>query len=177
MQSQMKEVYMHSKLLKSVLGASALTLLTSTSAFGAMAAQDFVTKASVSNQFEIESSKLAIRKSQNPEIRLFAQRMIDDHGKAAEELEDAVGDSDTKLEVADALDARHQALTEKLEAAADGTEFDRSYLSMQKTAHAEAVKLFSDYAATGDDEEIREFASETLPILKKHKQHIDSLKK
>ena len=46
-----------------------------------ISARDFVHKASIANQFEIESSQLALDKAQSSEVKSFAQRMVDDHTK------------------------------------------------------------------------------------------------
>ena len=51
--------------------------------------QEFVTKAAGAGSFEIQSSQLALTKSQNAGITAFAQMMIDDHTKAAEGLKTA----------------------------------------------------------------------------------------
>lgn len=48
-------------------------------AFAATSAQEFVTKAALSDKFEIASSKLAVSKSGNPDIQAFARQMVTDH--------------------------------------------------------------------------------------------------
>src|SRR5690349_10548755 len=81
---------------------------TGTQATHTQSVDDFVTKASVANEFEIESSKLALEKSQNKKVRDFAQHMIDDHSKAGEELKSTVSDAslDTAT-VKETLDDKH----------------------------------------------------------------------
>lgn len=166
---------MQRKLYQAVGLTALASVLVSTSAWGAMLAQDFVAKASVANKFEIESSKLALKKSESAHIRSFAQRMIDDHEKKAENLEEAIDDSDLDVEAKDKLDPKHEALIEKLQGV-HGAEFDAQYASIQKNAHNEVVQLFTDYSKTGDNKELKEFATETLPTLKDHKQHVQALK-
>src|SRR3954447_10075822 len=51
--------------------------------------QDFATKAGAAGMFEIQSSQLALSKSQNADVKAFAQKMVDDHTKAADELKTA----------------------------------------------------------------------------------------
>ena len=43
-------------------------------------------KAAISNLFEIQSNQLALQKSQNEQVKKFAQMMVDDHTKAGEQL-------------------------------------------------------------------------------------------
>ncbi|WP_245497858.1 DUF4142 domain-containing protein, partial [Mesorhizobium sp. M7A.F.Ca.CA.001.08.2.1] len=51
-------------------------------ALSAETAQDFVTKAAIGGMFEVQSSKVAQSKLQDPKLKDFAQTMISDHGAA-----------------------------------------------------------------------------------------------
>ena len=80
----------------------------------------FVKKAALTGMTEVELGKLALSKSQDPEVRSFAQRMVTDHGKANAELS-----SIAKAEGIDAprsLDAEHRAMVEELKGK-DGADF------------------------------------------------------
>jgi len=48
--------------------------------------QDFLKKAVIANLAEIELGRLATQKAQNPEVKQFAQMMVDGHTKALDEL-------------------------------------------------------------------------------------------
>jgi len=135
---------------------------------------DFVRKASIANEFEIESSKMALDKSQNEEVRNFAQRMIDDHTQTGEKMEETLKDANTKAQPAAELDNKHQKLIASLDNVS-GEAFDRKYISMQTDAHKEAVGLFSTYAKSGKNSALKNFASETLPDLKEHLNHVKEL--
>jgi len=50
----------------------------------------FAETATVAGMFEVESSHLALEKATKPRLKEFAQMMIDDHGKANDELRDIV---------------------------------------------------------------------------------------
>jgi putative membrane protein len=45
-----------------------------------------VNKAAVSDMFEVQSSRLALEKSNNSQIKQFAQKMVDDHTKVSNEM-------------------------------------------------------------------------------------------
>ena len=135
-------------------------------AFAQNSTQDFVNKVAISDMFEIQSSKLAAKKG-NENIRAFAQQMIKDHTKTTQELKGMVGKAKAKLPTA--MDADHQQKLAKLQKA--GKDFDSMYASMQVTAHEDAVKLFENYSSSGDDAQIKAWASKTLPALKKHLEH------
>src|SRR5688500_6306596 len=66
----------------------------------------FVTMAGVSNLFEIQSSEVALERSENSDVQAFAQRMIDDHTAATERLQQVA--TEQGLEVPAELDATHQ---------------------------------------------------------------------
>jgi putative membrane protein len=137
--------------------------------------QDFVTKASIANEFEIESSQVALEKSHNGKVKKLAQRMIDDHTQTSEKLGEVLAVSNSKAQPADGLDDKHEALLETLENTPD-SDFDSKYLSIQADAHKKAVKLFGDYAQHGKEAEIKDFASQTLPTLQDHLKHVQKLK-
>jgi putative membrane protein len=134
--------------------------------------QDFVTKVAISDMFEIQSSKLAAKKG-NENIRAFAQQMVTDHTKTTQELKGLVGKAKAKLPTE--MDADHKQKLAKLEKASS-KDFDSMYASMQVQAHEEAVKLFEGYSSSGDDPQLKAWASKTLPALKKHLEHSKQLK-
>lgn len=47
---------------------------------------------------------------------------------------------------------------------------------MQTDAHKEAVSLFSDYSKNGTDPVLKQFATDTLPALQAHLDHVKQLK-
>lgn len=138
-------------------------------------AEDFVKKAASANQFEIESSEIALEKSQNEEVKNFAQSVLEDHKNAGDQLESAVEASDVDAEVSEELDSKHKKMIDELQAAS-GSQFDSKYVSMQKSAHKEAVNLFDSYAKQGKDKELQDYAQDTLPVLQGHARHVDQLK-
>jgi predicted outer membrane protein len=134
--------------------------------------QAFVDMATASNMFEIESSKVALDKATAPEIKTFAQHMIDDHTKAGEEMKKAA-DADGVKQPA-ALDAKHQAKLDRL-SGLSGETFDSDFLAEQVAAHEEAVALFTNYAANGAPGAVKDFASKTLPTLEGHLEEVKKI--
>ncbi|MCE7026826.1 DUF4142 domain-containing protein [Jiella avicenniae] len=137
-------------------------------------AKNFVPMAAVGNSFEIESSNLALTKSQDENVRNFARTMVDDHSAAAMKMKQAVEESDTGLSVPTGLDAKHQEMLNQL-SSADDSEFDAMYADMQAKAHEEAVTLFTAYSQNGEDGPIKTFAANTLPTLKQHQSMVDTM--
>jgi putative membrane protein len=140
----------------------------------AISPADFVKKATSSNQFEIESSRLAESKAQAPEVKAFARQMIADHTKAATEMQAAVKADKAADSAPPKLDPAHQAQLDQLQQASGGN-FDTAYVAAQKAAHDEAVSLFSAYAENGVQGALKTFAANTLPTLKQHQAHVKRL--
>lgn len=163
----------------SIAAAFAALALTGAPALAksAKSADEFVTKASVAGMFEVESSKLALEKSESADVKAFAQQMIQDHEKANAELKATVPQSGAKeASIKATLDAKHQEVMDKLADAQAGEAFDRAYIDAQVKAHDEAVTLFGGYASKGGDKALKQFASKTLPTLKEHQEHVKKLK-
>ena len=125
----------------------------------------FVTRAAVGGSTEVESGKMALRNSQTAEVKSFAQRMIDDHTKANQQLLTIAGRK--QIRVPKILDAKHQHALDRL-GRLQGSEFDKAYAEQMLKDHKETVALFEAEARDGKDAELKGFATETLPILKEH---------
>jgi predicted outer membrane protein len=138
-----------------------------------ISAADFVNRAAVSSQFEVQSSELAQQKTQNDRIRQFAQRMVRDHKGVGDRLE-ATAQGIQGVTVPSDLDQRHQQMLQTLQRAS-GAGFDRNYAQLQVSAHRDAVNLFDQYAQNGDNQQLKQFAQQTLPALREHLQAIQQI--
>lgn len=162
------------KSLATIAAASLLALAACSGPVKDDKAADFVQKASVANLFEIQTSELALQRSQNAEVRGLAQAMIADHTKAGADLQAALTAAKSTLAPATALDEAHQKKYEEL-ANAKPEEFDDKYVDIQTDAHNEAVSLFKDYSDGGTAGPIKDFAAATLPVLEGHKAKVDTI--
>jgi putative membrane protein len=133
--------------------------------------QQFAEMAASSNAFEIESSKLALEKAMAPQTKDFAQHMIDDHTKAGEEMQTAA-EAQGGVSLPTTMDQKHQGLLDELNATT--ADFDAQYLSLQLTAHREAVALFEAYSTNGAAGPLKDFATKTLPTLQEHLDRVSS---
>ena len=138
--------------------------------------QDFVTIAAQSDMLEIESSKLALQKSDSAKTKTFAQKMIDDHTATSTELKGLVSNGKVQADAPASLDKAHQAKLDKL-SKLQGKDFTKDYDDMQVSAHKDAVSLFERYAKDGDNADLKAFAGKTLPHLQEHLKMAEDLKK
>ena len=144
----------------------------------ALAAAAFVRAAATSDLYEMEASRLAEQRSQNAEVKRFAQHMLRDHGKTTGELKDMLPQLQgvSAQQMATSLDRQHQALLEQLQGA-QGAEFDRAFARQQVQSHQAAVDLFRAYAQSGDDARLKQWASQTLPSLEGHLREAQQLQR
>jgi putative membrane protein len=138
----------------------------------AVSTDAFLKQTAVGNQFEIDSSKLALSKSNSTDVKAFATQMVNDHSTAGAAFKKAV--SDAKLKEPSTSDDKHDALLKDLRAKS-GADFDKAYVDAQKQGHVETVALFEAYAKGGDNPRIKQFAQDLLPKLREHLDHVRKL--
>ena len=130
--------------------------------------------AASSNLFEIESSRLALARSQSTAIKEFADRMVGDHTRAASRAREVLAEIGASLPPL-MLEPAHQQQLDALKAVAD-PKFDTAYLEVQYTVHVEAIALVREYARTGDSERLKALAAEALGVLQSHLDHVTRLR-
>jgi putative membrane protein len=122
----------------------------------------------MANLAEIETAKLAQSKTSNEQVRSFAQRMIDDHTKAMEQLQQLAQAKGVQLPTSP--DAKHQAMMKKL-SALSGDGFDKQYLSQAGVAdHQKAHQLVARVSSRAQDPDLKALGSQLLPTIDQHLQ-------
>ena len=162
---------MHTRIIGTILLAGALAFAqtpktrTRSAQNAQTATQKFVSNAALGGMAEIEMGKLAVAKASDPEVKKFGQKMIDDHGKANDELK-AIA-SREGLSFPTSLDAKHQMTIDRL-GKLSGAEFDRAYVKEMVKDHEADVKEFDRESKSGSNPQVKAFASKTLPTLQEH---------
>ena len=102
---------------------------------------DFIKDVAAKNMAEIELSRMALTKTTNANIKIFAQQLIDDHGAAAEKLKSVVAAH--SIAWPNQLDDKHRETANEL-AKKQGVDFEREYLKAMIEGHQDlAAKLES----------------------------------
>jgi len=128
--------------------------------------QAYVMMAAAGDQFEIQSSQIALLKSLTPSIRNFAQTLINDHTMMSSRLS-AAALSAGLAAPAPTLTATQQQMINDLQAATIFT-FDQLFLRDQIIAHEMALALHSNFASFGDTPALKVVASSAVPIIQSH---------
>jgi putative membrane protein len=145
-----------------------------TAAAGKLSAADnkFVHEAAVGGMAEVSLGKLAADKATNPDVKQFAQRMVDDHSKANDELKAYASQKGVTLP-AD-TDAAHKAVEARL-SKLSGEAFDKAYMADMVKDHDKDVAAFKQASSTASDADLKAWAAKTLPTLQEHQKMAHSL--
>ena len=126
----------------------------------------YVMAAGASDQFEIQSSQIALQKSPKASTRRYAQELISDHQKTTAATMKAAKKAGMNPPPP-MLDPGAQPSIAELQNASS-SDFDRLYFGQQGPAHQAALDLHQSYAAGGDQPALRMSAKAAVPIVQKH---------
>jgi putative membrane protein len=107
--------------------------------------QQFVRDMVIAGIAEIQMGQMASQRAQNEEVRAFGRRMMDEHGKANEELKEVA--SQLNVTPPTELDEKHLELRQQL-SQEQGLEFDRAYIDAMVDSHEEVVNKLKARAGT-----------------------------
>lgn len=130
------------------------------------------------NEIDINQSKLALKKSTNPQVKEFANQMISDHTA----VENSVNDLAKKLgvtpeESATSKELRQQAdeETKKLNSL-KGKAFDKEYVSHEVAYHQAVIDAATNtLIPNAQNAELKSALEGAAPLLQGHLQHAKEL--
>jgi putative membrane protein len=125
----------------------------------------FLTNIGECNLAETTAAKTALERASNPEVKKFAQKMLDDHGKVDSEAAALARTKGMTLpeRPSDAHQKELNRLTES-----SGADFDRRYVAIIISDHVKGLPMLEETARTSTDPEIRAFAVKALPRCEAH---------
>jgi putative membrane protein len=130
----------------------------------------FLAKAGASDLYERTASQTVLASTRNPDVRRFASMMVRDHNKSTQMVKAAAMRSGLHPRPP-MLEPAQRRMIADLQRARGGMR-DTMYLDQQRQAHADALSLMQDYAATGSTPALRRIAGEIVPVVQ---HHIDML--
>ena len=121
---------------------------------------------------EVKLGELAEKQAKNEEVREFARHMVKEHKEHNKMLLTRAAGLKTAVVVGldDNLRSRLDGLS-KLE----GSAFDRAYMKQIISDHTSAITHFEKQAKEGSHAELKAFAGESLPTLRKHLKKAQSI--
>ena len=156
---------------KQLIAFIAFALMCSVSTFASAKSNgDFLKDAIQGNLGEVQIGQLAQQNGSSAEVKDFGKTLVDDHSAANEK---AVSLAQTKG-MTPPTEPKPEAkkLYDKL-SKLSGEQFDREFKTAMIADHKKDIAEFEREAKGNDD--VAQFASGTLPTLKKHLQIAESL--
>jgi putative membrane protein len=114
---------------------------------------------------EIDCGMLAQQRSKNPQVQAFASMVTKDHMAANAQLRELAAKN--RVYLPSSPNATQAAKKAQLTNLSDDA-FERAYIEWQILAHKDAIDAFQIESESGDDKDARQFAIDTLPILRSH---------
>jgi putative membrane protein len=134
----------------------------------------FVMEAAQGGMMEVQAGKVAQQNAQNQRVKDFGGMMVTDHSKANDELKSLV--SGRGINLPDSMPASKKKEVDALNKM-QGSAFDKHYVSMMVEDHQKDVAKFKKESTTANDPQLKTWVTNTLPVLQKHLDSIQAIKK
>lgn len=142
-----------------------LTPFLAAQAEGGIRDRIFLTQVMSNGHAEVEYSRLAEKQGDSLKVKTFAARLMLEHKKFGEKLEEVARRMNIK--VSKELNRDQQGAVDGL-SRLHGAEFDRNYLKLIIEDHERGVKAFETEAEKSSSEELKKLCSDALPRLQRH---------
>lgn len=158
--------------MKLVWGAVLGVALAGTAVAQTHSDKSFMETASQGNVAEVEMAKLALKKSQNADVRAFAERMIKDHETLGKKMAPFMAQAGVKPSYS--MNTEHQHIFNKLNGLS-GEEFDKQYAEAMDKDHHEDLKDFRSEANSTKDVQLKAAVLEGEKVIAEHTHMADEL--
>ncbi len=132
----------------------------------------FLMDASEGGLFEMTASRIALQKSKNPDIRAFAQKMIDDHTKLDQDM--MPFDQAMMVTPATRLKPAHQDEARRLKSES-GDKFNMEYVKAMDAAHHKDRGDFRTERDTTSNADLKATVAHGYDVIKEHTDLIDGI--
>lgn len=128
----------------------------------------FLVEVAEINLEEIQLGQLAQSKSSKKEVKDLGKMMEEEHTKSLNQLKEIASKKGVVIPTSATSDTeeKYNKLSNKKE-----TEFNEEYCEMMVKGHKDAIDKVEKVATESTDEELKSWAAEALPNLKKHLDH------
>ena len=133
--------------------------------------KSFIKDASEGSLAEVNFAKLALEKSQDPNVRKFAEQMIRDHEMLIDKMKPFAVKYDVKPSGTPVLDhAKYEELKLK-----SGISFDRAYVEAMVKDHNDDLQKFITEENSTADPELKATVAKGEKVILEHTQMIDNI--
>jgi putative membrane protein len=129
----------------------------------------FVKQATQSGRKEVAAARDALRQLKNPELKRVAEMLVHDHSSANARL--------SKLAEAKGWPVPAPQAPPPPASGTASSDFDAKWTADMIAGHERSVALYSAQARSGEDQDLRKYATDTLPTIQHHLAELRSLQK
>jgi putative membrane protein len=134
----------------------------------------FVRKAMQGGMAEVQLGQMTLQKTNNDQVKQFAQRMIDDHTKMNDQLKPVA--QQLGVDVPGQVSKKDRATMAKLEALS-GPAYDQAYIKDMVKDHKQDLSDFQMEASSGQDQTVKDAASQGSKVIAQHLQMAQQMAK
>lgn len=127
--------------------------------------QHFMMAAAKGNRAEVQLGQMMVSKATDPNVKKFAQMMVDDHTKALNQLQQIAQNKNITLP--DGLPDDAKDLQDKINNES-GKQLDKDYMDAMVQDHQKDVQDFQDASKSAQDKDIKQWAGKMVPKLEQH---------
>ncbi len=135
-------------------------------------AREFLIQVMEDSLAEMELCMVALDNARSDEIKVFAQSMLDEHGKLGQQIEEMA--KSIKVPFPKKVRAEHTKLIRDMSKLM-GDEFDRRFVEQNLAYHENDLKVFQHYAAEEAEGPVRELANAGVKLFTKHLKMVKEL--
>jgi len=129
------------------------------------AEQNFMMKTTEADLTEIDMARLALQKSENKDVRDYANMVQRDHASALEDLTDLMKDKSVSQPRTTPTDVKKDL---NMMNGLSGPEFDREFINRMVADQQKAIEMCQDQVQIAMDSDVRKYAEDLLPQLQMH---------
>ena len=134
----------------------------------------FVSKALQGGMTEVQLGQLTLQKSDNQQVKEFAQRMVNDHTKLGDQMKPVA--QQLGVNVPDQPSKKDRQLIAKMQALS-GSAYDQAYIKDMVKDHKQDLSEFQAEASSGHDQTVKDAAAQGSKIIAGHLQMAQQLAK
>jgi putative membrane protein len=134
----------------------------------------FVQKAMQGSMAEVQLGQLTLQKSNNDQVKQFAQRMIDDHGRLNDQMKPVA--QQLGVSAPDQVSKKDRSTMAKLQSLS-GPAYDQAYIKNMVKDHKQDLSEFQMEASSGQDPTVKDAATQGSKVIAQHLQMAQQLAK
>jgi putative membrane protein len=134
----------------------------------------FVRKAMQGGMAQVQLGQLTLQKTDNDQVKQFAQRMIDDHTRMNDQMKPVA--QQLGVDVPKQVSKKDRATMAKLDALS-GPAYDQAYIKDMIKDHKQDLSDFQMEASSGQDQTVKDAASQGSKVIAQHLQMAQQMAK